>query len=252
MTVEDSLQIGWSALDGICRGEFGLPLQGVLAQQDDALNFKRVGRLMAVWVKHPFAQPFPYDPDLQSNWAKSQRAWEIHGPVDPTVINAHRLQFELLAAFAHEWERPTEFLAEFNIFHSLCRRLRPAICGEAKALENAEKIAKDLQKAGTNIALLTPNQLLGATAVTVASYLVQALPFLSPHAPIVTGASLLAVCLGHRIFCARLAEFEKSYKLDMDAFARRTFAVCGSLATSDGLPCGNRVRTNGTRCWIHC
>jgi hypothetical protein len=168
-----------------------------------------------------------------------------------TPIEKHQAQFELLMVVANEWDRPAEFIAEFNIFHSLCRRLRPVICGEATELENAEKIAKDLRKEGTEIALLTPDQLLGALAVAVATYVVECLPFLSAHAPIVTGASLLAICLGHRKLCVQFAEFEKSYKQEMDVFAGRTFTISGSLATNDGRPCGNRVRISGTRCWIH-
>jgi hypothetical protein len=116
MTVESSLQIGWSELNDICLGEFGEPLQRILAHEHDALNFKRVGRLMAVWVKYPFAQSFAYNPDIPANWAKSLRAWEIRGPADPDLIEKHHAQYELLALLSSEWERPIEYMAEFNIF----------------------------------------------------------------------------------------------------------------------------------------
>ena len=146
---------------------------------------------------------------------------------------------------------PDRIYGRVQYFHSLCGRLRPAVCGEAKSLENAEKIAKDLKKDGVDITLLTPNQLLGAAAVTVATYLTTQVPSLSAYAPIVTGATLLAICMGHRKLCTQLAAFEKSYNPELDAFAKRKFGLCGSLATNDGNPCRNRVRLGGTRCWIH-
>lgn len=238
-------------MDDLSRGEYGLPFPNVLHDSDELLSFRRVGRLLAVSIKHPFAQSFPYDPELPSNWARSKRCWEIRGSVAPQTICDHQTQFDVLVQVAADWKRPIEFVAEFNIFHFLCKRLRPVVCGEAKSLENAEKIAKDLQKAGTDVALFSPNQLLGATSVTVATYLVQSVQILSGNAPLVTGATLLAVCFGQRKLCKLLTNFQKSYDQQKDRFANRDFPLCGSLATNDKQPCGNRVRNAGEKCWVH-
>jgi hypothetical protein len=167
-----------------------------------------------------------------------------------TIID-HQAQVDLLLQVAAEWKRPVEYVAEYNIFYSLCKRLRPVLCGEAKGLENAEKIAKDLQKAGAEVSLFTPNQLLGAASVSVASYLVECIPLLSGNTPIVTGATLLTICFGQRKLCALLTEFEKSNDKSKDRFARRDFPACGSVATRDKQPCANRVRNRGEQCWIH-
>jgi hypothetical protein len=249
--IAEDLQAGWRLLQELSRGEYGVPLEQILVAEDKSLLFRRVGRLTAVWPKHPFAESFAYDPDLPSNWAKAERCWEIHEQPRLETIEAHRAQFNLLILFAAEWARPAEFVAEFNVFHSICKRLKPVVCGESKALENTEKIAKDLQKAGSDVMVFSPNQLLGAVSVTVAGYLVQALPWLSPHAPIVTGATLLALCLGQRHLCSLLKDFVDSYQPTKDAFANHLFPLCGSVQTGDRKPCGNRVRTEGLRCWIH-
>lgn len=245
------LEEGWAELDSLSREEYGVSLLDVLKESDELLSFNRVGRVIAVSIKYPFAQSFPYDPELPSNWAKTKRAWEIREPVAMQTICDHRIQFELLTQVAVDWKRPIEFLAEFNIFHWLCKRLRPVVCGEAKSLENAEKIAKDVKKAGTDVTLFSLNQLLGAASVTIATYLVQSVTVLSGSAPLVTGVTLLALCFGQRKLCKLLTNFENSYDKKKDDFANRDFPICGSLATNDKEPCGNRVRNPGDRCWIH-
>jgi hypothetical protein len=249
--MSEELAVGWEQLQNLCRGEYGTSIEQVLASPDKPLLFKRIGPLTAVWLKHPFAQSFEYDPNLPSNWAKALRCWEIHEPPALETIRMHQAQFELLTVIAAEWERPVEIIGEFNIFYSLSKRFRPIVCGESKALENAEKIAKDLRKSGRDVALITPNQLLGAASVTIAGSFVAALPWLSPHTPIVTGVTLLAMCLGQRKLCMLLVDFEKSYDKRKDTFAAGHFPICSCTNTGDRDPCRNRVRTEGMRCWIH-
>lgn len=249
--IAEDLQAGWGLLQELCQDEYGVSLEQLLMAEDKSLVFRRLGRLAAVWPKYPFAQSFEYDTDLPSNWAKAKRCWEIRKQPRIETIDAHRTQADLLILFAAEWARPPEFVAEFNIFHSICKRLSPVVCGESKALENTEKIAKDLQKAGRDVTVFSPNQWLGALAVMVAGYLVRTQPWLSPHTPILTGATLMVICLGQRRLCSLLKHFVESYQPRKDAFAGRVFPVCGSIQTGDRRPCGNRVHRKGLRCWIH-
>lgn len=253
MTVTlQQLQEGLTPLQELCVGEYHIALNDVLFGDGDELAFKRLGRLMCVWLKEPFAQSFPYDPDIPTNWARSLRCWEIHGPVPSDVIATHAPQREILELFAAEWTRPVEFLAEFNLFHSMCKRLRPLVCDDWKALDNAEKIAKELRKEGQDVQLLTKNQIIGAASVGLATYLVQNLPWLSTdHMPLVAGTTLLGVCMGQRKLCQLLTDFVNSNDESKDRFANVDFPHCGSTDTNDGKPCGNRVREHGLLCWIH-
>jgi len=246
------LEQGLEVLNNISEGEYKTPLLQVVQSPDEYLVFKRIGRLMCVWIKQPFASSFPYNPDLPSNWAKSALFWEIHEPVSPSQIRLHRSQAELLDFFAAEWSRPAEYMGEFNIFYSICKKLRPIVCGKSEVLERAEKVADDLRKQGPEVNLLTLNQVLGVASVSFASYLVHHLSWLSPdHMPIVTGCTLLVTCLGQNKLCESMMSFESTYSERLDRFAGCEFPRCGSIDTRDNQPCGNRVREKGKRCWIH-
>src|ERR1035437_8067914 len=192
------LEEGLAALSTLSEGEFRATLTNVLVDGDPALAFGRVGRLMAVWLKHPFAESFPYDPNAPGNWAKSQRAWEIHRPIANVAHKDTAARRDLLLNFAAEWGRGIDQLAEYNIFLSMCKRLRPVVCGESKVVEQADKIAADLRKKGVTVSGFSLNDMLGAASLTIATYLVQHVSFLSAGVlPLVSGATLLVCCFGH-------------------------------------------------------
>jgi hypothetical protein len=188
------LKVAWKTLDRIAQGEYGQPLPETLLLKDQWLAFRRIARLFGVYAKEPFARAFPYDPNIPTNWAKSSRFWEIQDTPSASALRKHNAQYSLLEDVALDWHRPIEYIAEYNVALSLCRRIRPVVCGEAKALENQEKIAKELQKSGFSVSPFSLNQGLGIAAVTVASYLVQHVPALSQHSPIVAGTTLLLLC----------------------------------------------------------
>ena len=138
---------------------------------------------------------------------------------------------------------------KFNLFLSLSKRLRPILCGESKVFEQAEKITKELKKAGENVSMLSIHDTMGIAACGIASYIVQQVPVLTPaHQPIVAGVTLLVCTYGHRRICKALSDALASYDPVKDRFAG-SFR-CGA-ATNDGTPCQNPVRREGTLCWIH-
>jgi hypothetical protein len=242
---------GWATLDRLAVGEYGHPLDHVLNDSDEDLALRRVGRLFGVYLKEPFARSFDYDRNSPSNWAKSKRFWEIHEDPSAKLVAEHGPQYDVLEQVAWDWQRPIEYVAEFNVFVWLCKRFSPIVCGEAKALENAEKIAKDLEKKGFDASALSLNQGIGIAAVTLASHLGQAVPELADHSPIVTGATLLLLCFGQRKVCHFMTTFQSSYDKEKDRFAIREFFVCGSESTRDGRPCRALVRSAGRRCARH-
>ena len=63
------LNQGLKLLNELSKYEYKIPLQDVLSDSDQMSAFKRVGRLMGVWPKKPFADPFPYEPERRNNWA---------------------------------------------------------------------------------------------------------------------------------------------------------------------------------------
>lgn len=241
----------WETLERLAQGEYGQSLSETLLSEDQALAFRRIVRLFGVYAKEPFARSFAYDPEIPTNWAKSSRYWEIRETPGKATLEEHHAQYSLLEDVALEWRRPVETIAEYNIALSLCRRVRPIVCGEAKALETQEKIAKELEKSGTSVSPFSLNQALGIAAVTMASYLVQEMPILTGHAPIVSGTTLLLMCVGQRRLCKLMKDFEDSDDKKKDRFASRQFYVCGSTSTATGNPCGMLVREPGLRCARH-
>jgi hypothetical protein len=245
------LEADWATLDRLSLSDYGIPLSELLAGSDRALVFRRVGRLFGAYLKEPFAQNLPYDLELPSNWARASRCREIHTPPSAQIIDTYESQFALLETIAIEWNRPVQFIAEYNVFLWLCRRFRPIICGEDKAFESSEKIAKDLEKKGIDASIISVNQGLGIAAATIASHLTNHVPVLANHSPIVTGAMLLILCLGQRKACKLMTDFEATYDKSKDRFATHEFYVCGSTNTRDAKPCLALVRTPGKRCMRH-
>jgi hypothetical protein len=203
-------------LDHIAHGEFHGGLAAVLDDPDGYLAFKRLGRLAAVSIKAPFARSAEYDPSLPYNWAESSRQWAVTWPPSEADIAAHRREYDLLAAVADEWNRPMWTVAEFNIFLSLCRRARPVLCGESKAVEKAAKAAAALKSVEGSASVLTPSALITMGATEVASELATRMPELAEHTSIITAFTLILAFYGHEKACAYLRQFIASYDADLD------------------------------------
>ena len=243
---------GLHQLDELAVGEYGETLDSIMSSPDQALVLRRIGRLMSVWYKQPFAESFPYNPDIPTNWARAQRCWEIHNQPSSALIDNNKDCVEFLVLVSKELDRPVEVLFEFNIFMSLCKKLKSIVCDEVEVLKRAEKIAKELNKQGNNVSLITTNQVLGAAAVAFATYLVQNSSWLQgSHMPIVTGFTILAVSIGQNRLCNLITDFIESDDPKKDRFAKYEFPTCNSTDTRDRKPCRNRVVEEGLRCWIH-
>lgn len=241
---------GINILSDLSEGEFHKDINDIVISQEEELAFKQIGRLLCVWIKQPFSESFYYDPDIPWNWAKSFRAWEIREPISNSAKENSSQQFELLSQFAQEWDRPVHHLAEFNIFLSICKRIRPFICNENKVFEQAEKVGKELVKSGHKVSIISLNDLIGVGALSVGTYLIQNVSFLSSAPlPIVAGLIVLLSCYGQRKFCLFLKDFEESYDPNKDRFGGAF--QCNSKETKNGLPCKNPVNKEGRLCWRH-
>ena len=238
-------------LDHFALGEYGKSISETLLVDDHSLAFRRMFRLFGVYAKSPFALRFPNDPDIPTNWARSSQCWEIHMAPSKQLLETYGAQYSFLEDVSQEWNRPVELLAEYNIAMTLCRRFRPLVCGEAKAIEAQEKIAKELEKSGIGAYPFSLNQGLGAVAATIASYITQQLPELAEHSPIVVGTTILLMCFGQRKLCGIMKEFEATYDSRKDKSLSKEFFVCGSTTTATGRPCGTLVRIPGCRCARH-
>jgi hypothetical protein len=248
----DYLHNGLNELKKLAMGEYGETLETILSSPDVALTFRRVGRLTSVWYKAPFAESFPYDPNIPTNWARACRCWEIHHQPSFDLITQFSNRVAFLQAVSDELQRPVEVLFEFNLFLSICKGLKPIICKKEEILERAEKVAKDLQKQGGLVWFPTIDQVIGTVSLEVARYFVQSSTWLKPcHVPVVTAFTLLVVCYGHNRLCQLLTNFIASNDPKKDQFAGHDFPRCGSTHTQDGSPCRNRVIRQGLRCWIH-
>ncbi len=224
----------------------------IIGDSDQGLTFKRIGRLMGVWPKQPFALSSEYSPKRQNNWAKSRRTWKIHDRVTNNIIEENKTQSDLLVYIASEWARPVEYLHEYNIFLSLCKKLIPVVCESSKALDQLDRVASELRKQGHDTLPWTPRTVLTAASIGAATYLVEVIPLLHiEQRPIVVSCTILLLLFGQKKLCELMRAFESSDDKTKDKFAGRDFPRCGSTETRDGTPCQNTVCDDEFRCWIH-
>lgn len=243
---------GQTLLNDIAYLEYAKSIQEIVNSRERKVAFLRIGRSMSVCLKAPFARSYSYDVNSPGNWAKSRLYWEVRSEPTGIVLSKYKSEVDLLIRFSAEWERPVEYLGEFNIFHSLCKALRPLFCDESKTLKKIEEVSEEIRKQGNDLTLISKNQALGVASVTAASYFMQSIPWLNEsHLPVVTGLTLFSLCFTQRQICKYATEFLQSYDPNKDFFLGKEFERCGSKDTNDRSPCRNRVRSNGQKCWIH-
>ncbi len=245
----EKIQENLAAFSKLSKGEFNCDLIDLLRDNDEQLTMKRIGRLMSVSIKQPFAKPFPYDPNLPWNWAKSNRAWEILGPIPSQLRNAYYSQYQFLAQVAQEWRIPEYKIAEWHVFHVICNHFRPIICGESELLEETNKIAEEIRKSGWPVSTLSMNDIIGPFSVTVATWLSTRLDFPSDLLPIVTGTTVLLCCYGKNKLCKFLTDFKAAHEANPNPFSE--YPKCESTETYDRKPCENEVLNVGDQCWKH-
>jgi hypothetical protein len=102
------LQSGLATLDNLARAEYGTDLGGILTDpnRDEADRLWRIGRLIGITIKEPFATPVSIDPS--SSVTGSRRAWLLNEDSFDLVSNRATWQYRTLKNLVTDRDLRTE------------------------------------------------------------------------------------------------------------------------------------------------
>jgi hypothetical protein len=211
---ESELISGLSSLDILAREEYREPLANILDSPDSHDNFVRIGRLIGVVLKEPFA--VPHTLPEPSHRTRAYRAWELVGEVafekelrQPIWQTRALKQIKNeIAAEEPYYGRCTEYgfaqyaQDEIGFFGFFARSLRKYICGDKEIRTRVDKAVKDAATLRADIPTLAPESIVGIGGLSLGAYLVQHVPILGiVGAPVIAGVVVILYSIGIDSFC---------------------------------------------------
>jgi hypothetical protein len=227
---EEALRGAFTQLSDLAEAEYGQTLTELLADDDPVQGdeygtlavldshdaFWRLGRLIGITVKEPFAEkPEPRTPEQKSQTG-ARRVWEL----DQKALDAEHpdwWQYNLLTEFLADTDRvgsfdwlPPQHLAEADqvagfllaaqsergVFGALVKAARPYLCKNPEVREELGKKGRIDADPGEMIA--------GGASTAAATLIISAVPWLGPAAiPFVAGILLIIAAQGLDSFCSR-------------------------------------------------
>jgi hypothetical protein len=219
---EDTIKAGFDELDLLADVEYHQPLSDVLAHPDKDKVAERIGRLVGVLIKEPFATAS--DLTIPSQRTAAYRSWQLKETREFDVVAAASpWQYKLLDNIRAElalsittYQLAQEAYYESGFFGLYARTLRKYICGDANVRKKVDDAFKAYARMGGSLKAPTPEGIVGAGGLTLGVYLVQAVPALGmAGAPVIAGVILILYVLGVSAFCQwsespRIDEIEKN------------------------------------------
>jgi|SRR5713226_7170048 len=213
----EELENGFKELDNLAQKEYHEPLTHVaLAPEDDEKRLFRLGRLIGVVLKKPFATE--KNLDAPSIHTRAYREWELKPPTefensgiknsreykaletlrtDPDVISTLGWQPASvydLAQTAHH---------ERGFFAFLAVACRKYLCKDKKLRAEIDRQLKAAKRAGFNLKNVTPEMVVASGGIAIGTWLVQAIPVLGiMGAPVIAGIVLIVYSVGIDAFCS--------------------------------------------------
>jgi hypothetical protein len=204
----DTIKAGFRQLNQLANIEYRQSLSQIVGDRDKSKVAERLGRLVGVLIKEPFAnvQELP----APSYRTSAFRSWELKSVADfDEVAATNPWQYQLLEQLRQELDPSTTvyFFAqdahhESGFFGLYARTLRKYICGDKKIRKQVSDAFKAYTKMGGSMKAPTPEGLVGAGGLALGAYLVQAVPALGmAGAPVVAAVVLIIYVLGVNAFC---------------------------------------------------
>jgi hypothetical protein len=212
------IQEGLVVLNSLAQEEYHIDLNSILADtartQEERLL--RVGRLVGVVLKEPFATAVPIDPATSHTGA--YRGWQLinESKFDVPEIQA-TWQYGVLESLQKEegWPRTVYEFADYLQVESgfwgfLIKSTRKYICGDPALRQKIDAEVKASLPSGGTVSLATMG------TVALANILVQYVPWLAgAGTPLIAGLCLwLVLCIravGTDAFCDWSKQFQHSY-----------------------------------------
>ena len=210
----DSLTDGFRELDSLAKDEYRQSLADIFTDSDTDKAVERLGRLVGVLIKEPFA-----DPQLLASPSErtgAYRAWLLKNEnAFNSVAATDPPQYELLEEFAKEFlfaegfsdkekiyrvaqdaQHESGFFALYTVL------LRKYICGDKDVRKKFDDAFKGFASMGGPKKAPTPEGLVGASGLALGAYLVQTWPALGmAGAPAIAAVVLILYKLGVETFC---------------------------------------------------
>ena len=207
---QNEFQEGIEQLRQLSKEDYRQPLEDVLNDPDPQTAFTRLGRLIGVSLKQPFA--YPIDLHRPSHRTRSFRSWELAEEAFRDKKLHATWQYRTLEAILNEAPDGMRFASveqlardahyERGFFGYLGRSARKYICGDPKIRKEIEKHVTAGKKAGFSTKHLTPEVLVQAGGLSLAAYLIVHVPVLGfVGAPVIAGFVLVIYSIGIDAFC---------------------------------------------------
>ena len=206
---EEIFETGFAKLEELAREEYHQSLEEIIAEKDKEKAARRVGRLVGVMLKEPFA--VSSELKTRSRRTSAYREWQLKPPQEFNAAGEMnpeaRKRLEWLVdqlsergmTMSDPYQLALEAQHESGFFALLMKVLRDYICGDRKIRKMVDDAFKKVSKLGK---APTPETVVGAGGLTLGAYLVQLVPALGMlGAPIIAALILILYLLGCRAFC---------------------------------------------------
>jgi hypothetical protein len=218
------LQRGFEELSTLASEEYGLSLANILldSKVDQDMRLLKVGRLLGITLKQPFAEPHPVNPS--NSYTGANRRWELKWePNEDTQLfapaNRSVWQYKTLDKIRKEEglssvkELCEGAQYELGFFWYLAHSLNKWICNDPEVSEKVDLFAKEVEKKGGAAQFLTPQGMISVSATALASYLIETIPILAGAGlPIVTGLLVLIGSYGLEKYCLWSSNLDPYHK----------------------------------------
>lgn len=209
-----TLQNGFSTLDSLAREEYHETLQVILSDTNQERNIIRIGRLVGVILKEPFATSEPLR--KPSELTAAYRAWHL---VDAGKFNTPdkeaSWQYQALDQIRRDLASDDPYLRKWTVydlafdaqnetgfFGYFARTLQKYICNDRNVRRKVRNALKNSGEDGKRIPIITPESVVGAGGLTLGVILVQNIPVLGiVGAPVIAAVVVILYTLGVDAFC---------------------------------------------------
>jgi hypothetical protein len=207
--MEDAeLKSGFQRLNTLAESEYHQSLIEIVSESDADKVASRLGRLVGVLIKEPFADVHA----LESPSARTgaYRAWDLKNQADfETVAAQDQWQYKILEQVRDElapgrtvYSVAQEAQQESGFFGAYAQTLNKYICGDKEVRKKVDEAFKAYAKMGGSLKAPTPEGLVGAGGLTLGVHLVQLVPALGvAGAPVIAALVLILYVLGVHAFC---------------------------------------------------
>src|SRR5690348_9170082 len=211
---EQTVKQGFEELNRLAQAEYRESLADVVRDTDAPHSAIRIGRLIGVLLKEPFAYPQPLS--APSHRTAAYREWNL---VDPESFDdssrRSTWQYKVLGDIRQELAAEEPRLTTVSLYHFaaeahhergffgfFARTLRKYICGDKRVRKKVQDALSQIRKGDSKLSPVTPETIVGAGGLTLGVYLVQAVPILGMvGAPVIAAVVVILYTLGVDAFC---------------------------------------------------